>query len=495
VIACAAAVAGLVALLQASARVGHMMSSDDSARAALGMTRRQRRFGRFLVMAPPMLIGSAGAIAVSYALSPFAPVGLTRLAEPTPGFRWEGSVLMPGVVIVLLASLFVAGVAAIIARRRVHPAPAVLKLGGPQVALGNRLAFGPGRGAILGTLLATAAIVGGFTLEHSINHVLATPALYGADFDAANLLDSGSDKRAMGNQLSPDPEVDAVALVWVQLPSAAMVHLVGPRGEVDVNPNALEQIKGVISIKVTEGRPPGRADEVAIGRSLMDQLGVGVGDQLTAIGSRGTVKLTVVGDNLDPGVDVAGQGFGMTVEGLATLVEPTIEGTVVRFTPGADQQVLLDRYAELDLTPITPPSEILHIGQLGGLPGRVGQLFTLLGVAALINAIVLTVRSGRREVALHRALGFTSRQVVDAHLWEGVVVAVSGVVVGGVIGIVVGRAIDRQLIINVGGIAQIVLPTVAWLAAIGIVTAAVFAFAVAGTLALRNAPGSELHAE
>jgi ABC-type lipoprotein release transport system permease subunit len=98
-------------------------------------------------------------------------------------------------------------------------------------------------------------------------------------------------------------------------------------------------------------------------------------------------------------------------------------------------------------------------------------------------------------VALHRALGFTSRQVVDAHLWEGVVVAVSGVVVGGVIGIVVGRAIDRQLIINVGGIAQIVLPTVAWLAAIGIVTAAVFAFAVAGTLALRNAPGSELHAE
>jgi hypothetical protein len=343
--------------------------------------------------------------------------------------------------------------------------------------------------------LATAGIVGGITLEHSINHVLVTPALYGADFDAANLLDSGSDKRAIGEQLAPDPEIDAVGLVWVQLPSAPMVHVVGPRGEADVNPNAVERIKGAISIKVTQGRPPGRADEVAIGRSLMQQLGASVGDQVTAVGSKGPLKLMVVGDNLDPGVDIAGQGFGMTVDGLGTLVDPSIGGTIARFAPGADQPALLERYSELGLTPVTPPSEILHVGQLGGLPGRVGLLFALLGIAALINAIVLTVRSGRREVAIHRALGFTSRQVLRAHLWEGAVVAVSGVVIGGAIGIVVGRAIDRQLIVNVGGIADIVVPSILWIAAFVIATTTVFAFAIAGTLALRNAPGYELHAE
>ncbi|MEY2581577.1 MAG: putative transport system permease protein [Ilumatobacteraceae bacterium] len=495
VIALSAAVAGAVALLQASARLGHVMSGDDPARAALGMTRAQRRLGRFLVMALAMVIGSAGAIGIAYVLSPLAPVGITLLAEPSPGFRWESSVLIPGVVIVLAVSLLTAGAAAVLARRKIRRARAGLKFGGPQVSLGNRLAFGPGRGAILGILLATAGSVGGITLEHSINHVLVTPALYGADFDAANLLDSGSDKRAIGEQLAPDPEIDAVGLVWVQLPSAPMVHVVGPHGEADISPNALERIKGAMSIKVTQGRPPGRADEVAIGRSLMKQLGATVGDQVTAVGSKATLKLVIVGDNLDPGVDIAGQGFGMTVDGLGALVDPSIAGTVVRFTPGADKQALLQRYSELGLAPVSPPSEILHIGQLGGLPGRVGQLFTLLGIAALINAIVLTVRSGRREVAIHRALGFTSRQVLDAHLWEGAVVAVSGVLIGGVIGIVVGRAIDRQLIVNVGGIAHIVVPSLVWVVAFAIVTTAMFASAIAGTLALRNAPGRELHAE
>jgi hypothetical protein len=495
VIALVAAVAGAVALMQASARLGHMMSGDDDARAALGMTRRQRRVGRFVVMAPPMVIGSAGAIAVAYALSPLAPVGLARLAEPSPGLRWEAAVLLPGVLVVLVASLVVAGAAVIVVRRRVRQSSAALKVGGPQVALGNRLAFGPGRGAILGITLSTAGLVGGMTLEHSIDHVLATPALYGADFDAGNLLDSGADKRALGEQLAPDPNIEAVGLVWAQLPSAALLHIVGPGGAADVNPNAIQNIKGTLSIKVTRGRPPLHDNEVAIGRAFLDQLGAGIGDRVTAMGSKGTTQLTVVGDNLDPGVDVAGHGFGLTAAGLAALVEPSIQGTVIRFAPGADQRALLDRYSALDITAITPPSELLHIGQLGGLPGRVGQLLTLLGVAALVNAVVVTVRTGRREVALHRALGFTSRQVLDAHLWQGTVTALGGVVIGGGVGIIVGRAIDRQLITSVGGIADTVLPSIAWAAVGCTVAACLIAFAITGSFAVRRHPGSELRVE
>jgi hypothetical protein len=494
-IALAAAVAGSVVLLQASTRVGRIVSAGDDTRRALGMTERERLLGRLLVISPPIALGSAGALGFAYALSPLSPVGLTRLAEPSPGLRWEAGVVLPGVLIVLVVSLVVAGAAVVAPRRRIAGRGKVGRLGGPQLALGSRLALGPGRGAIIGVLISTAGLVGALTLEHSIDHVLATPALYGADFDAGNFLDTGADKRTLGEEMTSDPEIEAVGLVWIQLPTASPVHVVGPGGADDVGPNAYENMKGTLSIKQTRGRAPSRADEVAVGRTVLDQLGAQVGDRITATSSKATIELTIVGDNLDPGVDVAGNGFAMTLDGLVALTDPTIGGTVVRFAPGTDHAALLDRYSALDLTPVIPPSEVGHIGQLGGLPGRVGQLLTLLGLAALLNSIVLTVRAARREIALHRALGFTSAQVVGVHLWQGAITAFTGVVIGGGLGFVVGRAIDRQLVSNVGAIAQTVLPGVVWLVALGTIAVCLCGGVITSAIALRHSPSFELRAE
>jgi ABC-type lipoprotein release transport system permease subunit len=492
-ISLAAALAGVVALFQASARAGRILLTGDDARRALGMTGRERRLGRLLVITPPIVVGAAIAIGIAYVLSPLAPVGLTRLAEPSPGLRWDPGVVVPGVFIVLVVSLAVAGAATVAAHRGGDQRAAVGALGGPTVAFGNRLAFGPGRGAIFGVVLSTAGLVGALTLEHSLDHVLATPALYGADFDAGNFLDDGTDKRAVAQQLAPDQDVDAVALVWARQDTA--LHVVGPGGEADVDPRAFESISGTVSTKLTKGHEPRRTDEVAVGRGVLDQLGAEVGDRITATGTKGTVELTIVGDNLDPGVDVAGQGFAMTRDGLSQLVDAVISGVVVRFSPDSNHAELIDRYSAIGLAPVTPPSEVGHIGQLGGLPGRVGQLLMLLGVAALLNAMVLTVRSGRHEVALHRALGFTSAQVVGVHVWQGLVTAFTGVFIGGSVGFVVGRAIDRQLVSNVGAIADTVLPTEVWVAVSGTVAACLVAGVITSAAALRHRPGFELRAE
>ncbi|MEA3184037.1 MAG: putative transport system permease protein [Ilumatobacteraceae bacterium] len=494
-ISLAAAVAGVVALLQTGNRAGRILLTGDDVRRSLGMTRHERRLCRLLVIVPPVILGATVALGIAYLLSPLAPVGLTKLAEPTPGLRWDPGVLIPGVLLVLVVSLVVTGTTTVAMRPRAERRRSPGAFSSPELAFGSRLAFGPGRGAIVGVVLATAGLVGAFTLEHSIDKVLATPALYGADFDASNLLDSAQDKRALGEQLTSDTDVEAVGLLWTRLPSAPALHVVGPSASADVNVDAVESIKGTVSVRQTRGRVPARPDEVAVGRAVMDQLGANIGDRISAMGTDGPVELTIVGDNLDPGVDVAGNGFTMTADGLSALVGATIQGVLVRFAPGSNHAAVIDRYKALGFTAMTPPSEVGHIGQLGGLPGRFGQLLTLLGVAALLNAIVLTARSARREIALHRALGFTSAQVIAVHLWQFVITAVTGIVIGGSVGFIVGRAIDRHLIGNVGAIAETVLPRQVWATAVGVVVVCLAAAAITGGLSLRRRPGRELRTE
>ena len=172
-----------------------------------------------------------------------------------------------------------------------------------------------------------------------------------------------------------------------------------------------------------------------------------------------------------------------------------MQGSVARFGRGTDHDAILGRHAAIYLAPVLPPSEMGNVGELGGLPGRVGQLLALLGVAALLNAAVLTLRQGRRQLAVHRALGFTRAQVVVAHLWQGVITAIAGASAGASAGFVVGRAIHRQLLGDVGAIAETILPAAVWAVVIGAVGACLGAALVTGALAVRNRPGAVLRAE
>jgi ABC-type lipoprotein release transport system permease subunit len=118
-----------------------------------------------------------------------------------------------------------------------------------------------------------------------------------------------------------------------------------------------------------------------------------------------------------------------------------------------------------------------------------------LGVIVLVNAIVLTVRLGRRELAIHRALGFTRSQVVGAHLWQGALTAFVGVAVGDGAGFVIGRAIARKLVQDVGAIPETALPPVVWLVTAVACVTCLCAAAVSGVVALCQRPVAALRAE
>lgn len=496
-IAFAAALAAVIALALASIRFVRVMVVEDGTHRALGMTSADRRLGRFLVLAPAAVGGALGTAAIAYALSPLAPVGIAGRAEPDPGLRWDAAAIGSGVGAVLVASLLVAALASVVVRRRTGRIERTSGLGGPVGTLGTRLAFGPGRGVLGGVLVGAAGLVGAFTVDRSIDHVLSTPALYGADFDASVFAAELADRQVVAAALASDTDIAAVAFVWAERlgDDGTPPQAVGPGGTAYVEPHALENTKGAVVVQTIEGRGPLRADEVAPGRVVLDALDAGIGDRITVTGTGVPQQMTIVGVAIDPGVDSAGTGFMVTYDGLATLVEPAISGTVVQFAAGADPAAVIERHADLALAPVEPPSEVGNIGELGGLPGRVGQLFALLGIAALLNAVTLVGAQGRRTVAIYRALGFTSAQVIGAHLWLAAIASVLGGATGGLAGFLAGRTIARELIGNVGAIAETVVPAEVWMVGAGVLAVGAVVGAVTGVLALRNRAGAALRTE
>lgn len=492
--ALAAALAGLATLFFACSRVAQSLLIGDEACQAIGMTRRNRQLGRLLTLMPIVVLGTLGAAGFAYALSPIAPVGITRRAEPTPGLLWDPAVSVPGIAGVLLVSLLLVAIASAMVRPRAKELRDALHLGGPVTSLGTRLALGPGRIGIVGVFFAATGWVGALTLDQSIQHTLTTPSAFGSNFDA-KIDVFGIDEQVIIDKLSIDPDIEAVGVESSELVTEVPVRVVGPAGSATVEPLAVTSVKGTIPLQSTDGRAPSQANEVALGRKVMEAIGANIGDRVMVTAARGSSEFTIVGALLRAGTDDTGSGFEVTLDGLGQLVEPGVSGIEVRFADSADREAVIDHYSNYELAPVQPPSEVRNVGELGGLPRRVGQLLIALGIAALINAVVVTVAIGRRQIAIHRALGFTSAQVVRVHVWQFLITVAVGGLVGGLAGFIVGRAIHRQLVTNVGAIAQVVLPTNLWVVVSAGIIVSLIAGAISSALALHRRPGAVLRAE
>ena len=149
--------------------------------------------------------GAAGAIAVATLLSPLAPMGEARLAEPAPGLSFDAAVIGLG-ALATVAVVLVLGVLPALRGARVRGAagrvPAVrpsavagaaAAAGAPPGAvIGIRHALERGRGtraipvrtALIGSVAAVAAVCATAVFGTSLAHLTATPALYGAPFQA-----------------------------------------------------------------------------------------------------------------------------------------------------------------------------------------------------------------------------------------------------------------------------------------------------------------------
>jgi len=147
-----AALAGLAAVAvvgPALARQASAESADHPVLAALGLSPRQlaaRIMLRTLVVA---VAGAAGGIAVATLLSPLAPLGEARLAEPAPGLSFDAGVLGLG-ALATVAVVLALGVFPALRAARMRGAADRAPLGRTSAGAGAAAVAGAPPGAVIG---------------------------------------------------------------------------------------------------------------------------------------------------------------------------------------------------------------------------------------------------------------------------------------------------------------------------------------------------------
>jgi hypothetical protein len=534
-----AALAGLALAGQALARQSLSERASLPILSALGLRRRQL-FGVGMVRAAVIgVLGALGALVTAYLLSPFTPVGEARAAETTRGFVLDGHLVELGAPLILLIVLLLAVIPSWRATnmwrsndRREQPLEhggsriAVMLRGinvAPSVLLGVRNALERGRGrtsvpvatALIGTVLAVGALVASSVFGSSLSTLLATPRLYGANWQV---------------DLEDVPTATTHTLLKVLERTPAVTDVTyGSQGKfIDVDGVSVQALyvdvaKGSMVYTLASGHHPTRDDQIDLGQSILSAAHVSDGSRVSVSiiglqGGRRTSTLRVVGTVvIPPSVGLGGLGGGavLTIPGIERLACGTGAGArscvseineklssgnswtvlvkVASDTGGrAAVSSLQRRYADyVNLT--TLPTNLVNFGQAVDFPLLLSVTLAVFGAATLAHLLFVSVGRRRRQFALVKVLGFTRRQVRSAMYWQAVTVALVGVIFGVPLGIVIGKLIWRDFATSAGAVPVAVVPgwSVLYLG-VAIVAAAIAMATIPAVLGSRIQPAEAL---
>src|ERR1700730_9908801 len=77
-----------------------------------------------------------------------------------------------------------------------------------------------------------------------------------------------------------------------------------------------------------------------------------------------------------------------------------------------------------------PPEDVINLQSVDRLPTLMAGLVVLLGVAAVGNTLVASVRQRRRDLAILKTIGFVRRQVAAVVAWQDTSVSLVALFVG-----------------------------------------------------------------
>ena len=366
---------------------------------------------------------------------------------------------------------------------------------------GIRFALERGRGndavpvgsALLGAVLAVAVVVTTFTFASGLNTLVASPRLYGWNWNYAIEGVSGSSVPPVATTLIGR---DKLAAAWTGF-STADAQIDG-----QTVPILIAQPNAPISLPIVSGHRVDNRHQVVLGGSTMAALHRHVGDTVTV--SYGTpkdapiyvppTKLRIVGTATFPAIGSSGtlhpsMGIGALIPAgieppafrrAQTDPDPNNNGptiVVVRLRPGvppAAGLASLRRIAGITtraynadpntgggtfvVLPVQQPAEIVNYRAMGATPAILASALAASAVVALGLILVASVRRRRRDLAIMRTLGFVERQLGAVVSWQASVIALVGVVVGLPTGIVLGETLWNAFAHAISAVAEPTVP-------------------------------------
>jgi hypothetical protein len=484
-----AALAGLAVLAQALAE-----DEDYPVLITLGLRPWDLATIDLVRVAVIAVTGAAGGVAVAVALSPIAPLGEARLAEPTPGLRADWSVLGYGALATVLVLL---AVGAVIAWRSARPRTgpdvvsrpstvvrAAAAIGAPVAAvigLRHALTRSPGERALpvatalTGAVAAVTALCATAVFGASLTHLTQSPELYGAPFQGY-VMSSGPGGAPAGllAALIKDPAISGV--------TAATDPAVAVNG-VSVRAIATTAVRGPALLSAVRGRLPRDAGEMALGVSTLRQVGGRIGSSVAVTvtdpgGATRSARFRVVGlvafpadfstGGLGTGVALTTAGYlgvacppGPHQQACQRSVQRSEQSLVLVRTAGGHTNATLTRLARQypgDVYRPQVPQALVNFGESANFPLMLGAILVLCGAAALAYQLIASVTRRRPENALLMALGFVRRQTATVVFYQASAVAAVGVIAGVPLGVAAGQAVWRVFALNLGMVAVPVVP-------------------------------------
>lgn len=515
-----ALVAGVLAIAQVVVRQIGLSAGATRSTRALGMSARQRAGAASLPAALGVVAGAVVGAPLSILATGAFPVSFARQVEPDPGIRVDPvSVVAGGVILlaVLLAVVALSGArarATPVSRSGSRPSIAarvstMIERPVPRLGIGMALdghlgAHGvPVRSALVGAAVAAAGLVGAVVVVSSTTRVIDDPASYGWMWTSKpDVIADDASIGPMLEELVASDDIDAVGDGRCG------------RFEVQGTPRmacALTPVKGSMQLRVADGRAPDGAAEVALGSEVLDELDVGVGDQVTLTGVDGSdVDVTVVGRAIGPLVfaRIPGESVQVAPDLMAELAPPELVGDFwfgfvgLRYAPGVDASVFesqLQQEQPLAFTTASyaaPPSLLAQLDDMRWLFLAGAGFLVVIGMVGLTHFLVVSVRRRRPEFGVVRAMGLRRTEVRRSVSWQAATVTGLGVAIGAPLGVVFGRAAWQFVVADQGLAAE---PTSAGWAVLGVVLVSVAggaALAVGpGWLAARPTPADSLRSE
>lgn len=526
-----AALLGVVALLAFAQLLSrHLLLSaiDHPAMRAIGMTGGQL-WALSMIRALAVAIGGAAlAVVVAIVASPLTPVGIARTAEPAAGVSVDVMVLGLGSIAMIVLTCAIAAWPARRAARRTHAdaalrqaqrsttssfASLLARIGfGPSATIGARMALEPGgrsdpvpvRTGLTGVAVGLFGLVVALTFSTSLGHLLATPDDYGWSIDVsyANFEDP---PQRFAPALRADARIDSYAFSGGPLPlviGGLRMHAM----VADATGTPLTLLSG----RLPHGRDAAR--EIAVGSSTLRGLGIDVGERVrvTLQGDPDhAAMLRVVGHVVFPPLSPSmSLGKGAIVHPDITEAFPRLAENdglalgemIIRFEPGVDREAVITDLQRLDPTfaiaePVRP-DDLVNFGKVEQLPLVATVMLAGLAAATLAHMLVTSVRRRRRDLAILKALGFSSGQLRRTVWSQAATISSYAMLAGIPTGIAVGRWAWTVMAEQLGAVPRAVVPVWGLLASIPITfLLARLIAAMPGHVAARTRVGVALRAE